>query len=85
MTAEELFKKAVEEACRREIEEIEAMDIDCTPTDKEKKCMNRLFRERVGGDYLPHPEVDNAYERIRSRIVRAFLLLANKCFHKRQS
>ena len=27
-----------------------------------KLQMNRLFRERVGGDYLPYPEVDDFYE-----------------------
>ena len=36
--------------------------------------MNRLFRERVGGTFLPFPEEDNAYERLRSKIVIAFRL-----------
>ena len=31
--------------------------------------MNRLFRERVGGTFLPFPEVDNFYERVRSKLV----------------
>ena len=39
------------------------------PTKRHKIRMNRLFRERVGGSFLPFPEADNLYERIRSKIV----------------
>jgi len=31
--------------------------------------MNRLFRERVGGSFLPFPEVENLYERVLSKLV----------------
>ena len=31
--------------------------------------MNRFFRERVRSSYLPYPEVDNFFERMRSGIV----------------
>ena len=34
--------------------------------------MNRIFREHVGGSFLPFPEVDNLYERIRSKIIVKF-------------
>lgn len=48
-------------------------DLDGMPepqyTRRHKLRMNRLFRERVGGSFLPFPEVDNAFERIRSKIV----------------
>lgn len=35
-----------------------------------RKRLNRLFRETVGSSKIPHPEVDNIYERIRSFFVR---------------
>ena len=31
--------------------------------------MNRLFRERFGGSFLPFPEADNFYQRARSKII----------------
>ena len=39
------------------------------PSKRHKIRMNRLFRERVGGSFLPFPEVDNLYERLRSKLV----------------
>ena len=36
-----------------------------------KKKLNRLYREEVGTKKAMYPEVDNWYERTRSRIVRA--------------
>ncbi len=48
-------------------------------SDKFKRKMNRLFREQVGiRDNIPHPEVDNRYERFRSRIVRLILVFADR-------
>ena len=44
-------------------------------TDDFKIKMNRIFREYAGIKKVPHPEVDNLYERIRSRIVRVFFLI----------
>ena len=43
-----------------------------------KLKMNRVFREQAGIKNIPHPEVDNLYERIRSSIVRAVLLLVHR-------
>lgn len=40
-----------------------------SPSRRHKIQMNRLFRERIGGSFLPFPEVDNLYERIRSKLV----------------
>ena len=46
------------------------MDIEVPPPSKRHKIrMNRLFRERVGGTFLPFPEADNFYERVRSKLV----------------
>lgn len=33
-----------------------------------KRKMNRLFREEAGIENIPHPEVDNIWECMRSRI-----------------
>lgn len=51
-------------------------------SDRFKKKMNRLFREQVGIMKIPHPEVDNLYERARSAIVRAYFVAKNRCLKK---
>ncbi len=33
-----------------------------------KRRMNRMWRKRFGFEHILHPEVDNVYERVRSRI-----------------
>ena len=43
-----------------------------------RKNLNRLFRETVGSSNIPHPEVDNGYERTRSKIVRKINVLKHK-------
>ena len=43
-----------------------------------RKNLNRLFREIVGSSKIPHTEVDNFYERTRSKIVRKINLLKHK-------
>lgn len=43
-----------------------------------RRRMNRLFRERCGIMKIPHPEVDTVYERVRSRIVRFFMVVADR-------
>ena len=68
----EIFKRALSEAVDSKIRKIEekTKDIEIQPTGKRHKIrMNRLFRERVGGAFLPFPEVDNFYERVRSKLV----------------
>ena len=52
----------------------EGLDIDdnTEPVEvshRHKIRMNRLFRERVGGKFLPYPEVDNLFEKARSWVV----------------
>ncbi len=50
--------------------EEEIKDIEMPPPHKRHKIrMNRLFRERVCGTFLLFPEVDNFYERVRSKLV----------------
>lgn len=43
-----------------------------------RRKINRLFREIVGSSKIPHPEVDNYYERIRSKIVRKINVIKYK-------
>lgn len=69
---EEQFDELIHDACEAYVkEEAEKfLAIDTTdvhePSKRFKLKMNRLFRERVGGNYIPHPEVDNWFERARS-------------------
>ncbi len=68
----ELFKRALSEAVDTEIHEIEeeTEDVEMLSLSRRHKIrMNRLFRERVGGSFLPFPEEDNLYERIRSKLI----------------
>jgi len=53
-------------------------EIEASPLSRGYKLrMNRLFREFVGGSFLPFPEVDNHYEQVRSYIIIKFKLNRN--------
>ena len=68
----ELFRRALSDAAELEIRktEEEIKDIEVPPPSKRHKIrMNRVFRERVGGSFLPFPEEDSLYERVRSKLV----------------
>ena len=57
----ELFKRALFDAMELKIRKVEeeTKDIELPPPSKRHKTlMNRLFRERVCGDFLPFPEED---------------------------
>ena len=61
-------------------------EIEVPPPSKRLKIrMNRLFRERVGGLFLPFPEVDCFYERARSKIIVKLKIneLLDKCKKRR--
>lgn len=81
---EEQFDEVMRVACGAYIkDEAERfMAIDTTdvhePSKRFKVKMNRLFREQVGGTYIPHPEVDNCFERLRSRLVVRLMALKDK-------
>ncbi len=81
----ELFKRALSEGLEAKIrsteEETKDMEIP-KPSKRHKVRMNRLFRERVGGSFLPFPEADNLYERVRSSLV--IKLKINKFFDRRK-
>ena len=71
----ELFKRALFDAMDSEIREVQEKikDIEMPPPSKRHKIrMNRLFRERVGGSFIPFPEVDTIYERVRSHFIIKF-------------
>lgn len=65
---DELIKIASSDTSEEELD----IDEDTEPIEvshRHKIRMNRLFRERVGGKFLPYPEVDNVFERTRSWFV----------------
>lgn len=70
-----LLNKAISEAMdkwdKTEAEKFINLDISNLPppSHRHKIQMNRLFREQVGGTFLPFPEEDNFFEKIRSKIV----------------
>lgn len=50
-----------------------------TMSDRFKKKMNRMFRKQLGINCnIPHPEADNVYERMCSKIIGFFLATANR-------
>lgn len=77
MNNEEVLYAACDLITREEIEEFEE-DLngqDTALSDNFKIQMNRLFREQCGIKNIPHPEIDTAYERFRSYIVRKWLVV----------
>ena len=81
----ELFMRALSDAVDLETLEIEGEIKDMEiprPSKQHKIRMNRLFRERVGGTFLPFPEADNFYERVRSKLVIKFKI--NEFFDRRE-
>ncbi len=81
----EFFKRALAEVIDAKIREAEEenVDIEIKPPSKRHKIrMNRLYRERVSGIYLPFPEVDNFYEKVRSKLI--VKLKINKFLDRRE-
>ena len=81
----ELFMSVLADVVNSEALEIEEKikNIELPPPSKRHKIrMNRLFRERVGGTFLPFPEADNFYERVRSKLV--IKLKINEFFDRRE-
>ena len=71
------LRKYVENTVENE-EKLMANAPDFEFSDRFKRRMNRLFRERAGFKKAVHPEVDNGFERTRSHIVRAELVAIDK-------
>ncbi len=45
---------------------------------KHRRKMNRFFREKIGSANIPYSEVDNCYERTRSKLMVKFNNAKNK-------
>jgi hypothetical protein len=66
------WKQALSEAVKAEARNMEEENEDMAlpPLSKRHRIqMNRLFREQVGNTFLPYPEVDSLYERMRSKLI----------------
>ena len=59
----ELFKRAISEGLYLKLQkmdkELEAIELP-EPSERHKIRINRLFRECVGGGFIPYPEMDGA-------------------------
>lgn len=68
-----LLKKAyIDAALQIATECYDPNDEPINPSRRHKIIMNRFFREVVRDNFLPFPEVDNAFERLRSWLVIQF-------------
>lgn len=76
----ETMRLYVEEEMKKLDEQMAKVNMDDFEfSDRHKKKMNRLFRERIGiKDRIPYPEVDSRYEKIRSSIVRGVLIIEDR-------
>lgn len=68
MTVKEALEKIFLEESEKEWAEIEKLP-EAEFSRRHKIWSNRLFREIIGSNKIPYPEVDNFLERIRSRLV----------------
>lgn len=77
---EEVLKNALKIMQEQELEEVKG-DVEqqspFEPSDRFKRKMNHLFREKIGGDYAVYPEVDNEWERLRSYFFRGWQIMVN--------
>ena len=77
---EEVLKNALKIMQEQELEEVKG-DVEqqppFEPSDKFKRKMNRLFREKIGGEYAMYPEVDNEWERLHSGFLRGWNIMVN--------
>ena len=53
----EIFKKALSDCVSSEFDQFDE-SVDCEFSDNFKRKMNKIFREFVGPDRIPHPEVE---------------------------
>lgn len=83
--SEDMSTETTDEYIEKDMQLFNSID-DNSPippyTRRHKIRMNRIFRERVGGSFLPFPEADNLFEKIRSKIV--IKLKINELLDKRK-
>ena len=72
-------------------ETISDMDWDLPDTNepiefslRHKKRMNRMFRTRCGGSYIPYPEVDTAFARLCDGVITPFISISDDIKRYRQ-
>ena len=64
----DVLSDIADQEIRKLDEEIDGMEMP--PLSRRHKIrINRLFRERVRDSFLPFPEEDNIFERIRSKLI----------------
>ncbi len=69
----EVVHEEVRKGSRKFEEEGRDGDYELPPVSKYHKIrMNRMFRELIDKDFLPFPEVDNFYDRTRSKFIVKF-------------
>ena len=69
---DELLKRAFFESVENKVRDTEEKlnNIESPKHSRRyKRRMNRFFRECVGGFFIPFPEADNLYEKLRSRLI----------------
>ena len=80
MTVKEALEKIFMEESEKEWAEIEKLP-KAEFSRRHKIWSNRLFREIVGSNKIPYPEVDGFMERIRSKLI-VILHLEKFCWRK---
>ena len=80
MTVKEALEKIFMEESEKEWAEIEKLP-EAEFSRRHKIWSNRLFREIVGSNKIPYPEVDGFMERIRSKLI-VILHLEKFCWRK---
>ncbi len=80
---DEIMRIACKEYVLKDNEVFKAIEIkdDYEFSVRLKRRMNRLFRIHVGGDNIPHPDVDNRFEKTTTKIVEKVLKFKYKLIH----
>ena len=76
----DLMYKACEGCMHEDIENFLSIDSTEAPefSPKLKRKMNMSFRLHTTDEYIPHPEVDTRYERLKAKTINKFIATKNK-------
>ena len=74
----EKLKAALLKVALKETAEDQQEDIELEFSVKYKRGINRIYREIIGLNEIPHPEADTLFERIRSAVIVKFRKLRRK-------
>ena len=78
---DEIIRIACKEYVLKDNEAFNSIEDDYEFSVKLKHRMNRLFRIHVGGDNIPHPDVDNWFEKTTTKIIEKVLRLKYILIH----